>query len=146
MDSSDFEQSSDDSGSADDPRQSGSVPNSFAQLRDDYESGSESVVACTPEKKFEEHDGLSDSDLRTPAQPPKRQRLAAVSPVKMRQFPGSDFDSDGVECDSLFDSIPSRKRGFKRPRQPWSLVKQWKLDQYDREVGRNQDNYGAFFG
>ncbi len=39
-----------------------------------------------------------------------------------------------MDRDSLFDSTPTRKRGFKRPRQPWSLVKEWKLDGYDREV------------
>ena len=72
MHSSDSEHSSDDSGAGVDPRQSGSAANSLLQLQDDYESGSDSVVACTPEKKFEEHDGLSDSsDLHMPAQPSK---------------------------------------------------------------------------
>jgi hypothetical protein len=134
MHSSDSEQSSDDSGSADDPRQSCSVPNSLSHLHDDYdsiyESGSDSVVTCTAEKKIEEHDGLSDcSDLHTPAQPSKRLRLASVSPVKMRQISGSESDSDCVERYSLFDSTPSCKRGFKRPRQPWLLVKQGTLDE-----------------
>ena len=70
---SDSEQSSDDSGSGDDPRQSGAVPNSLSQLQDDYATGSNSVVACTPEKQFEEKDGLSDySDFHTSAQPCKR--------------------------------------------------------------------------
>ena len=50
----------------------------------------------------------------------------------MRKAPQSD--SDGVECDSLFDSPSIRKRCFKRPRQAWSLVKEWSLDEYDREV------------
>ena len=35
---------------------------------------------------------------------------------------------------SLFESTPSRKRSFKRPRHPWSLVKEWPLEKYDREV------------
>ncbi len=26
------------------------------------------------------------------------------------------------------------KRGFKRPRMPWSLVNEWPLDEHDREV------------
>jgi hypothetical protein len=39
-----------------------------------------------------------------------------------------------MERDSLFDSTPTRKRGFKRPRLPWSLVKEWNLEEYDREV------------
>ncbi len=39
-----------------------------------------------------------------------------------------------MERDSLFDSTPTRKRGFKRPRLPWSLVNQWNLEEYDREV------------
>jgi hypothetical protein len=73
MHSTESEHNSDDSGSSDDPRQSGSMPNSLSQLQDDYESGSESVNACTPEKKFEEHDGLFDcSDLHTSAQSSKR--------------------------------------------------------------------------
>ena len=33
-----------------------------------------------------------------------------------------------------FDSPSTRKRGFKRPQQPWSLIKEWSLDEYDREV------------
>ena len=135
MHATDSEHLDDDSGSGDDPRQSGSVPNSLSQLQDDYETGSDSVVACTPEKKIGEQDGLSDnSDLHTPAQPSKRRRLPSVSPVKRRQVAVSESDSDGVERDSLFDSTPSRKRGFKRPRKPWSLVKEWNLDEYDREV------------
>ena len=52
----------------------------------------------------------------------------------MPPVPSQDSDSDGVELDSLFDSPSTRKRGFKRPRQPWSLVKEWPLDEYDREV------------
>jgi hypothetical protein len=75
--------------------------------------------------------------LHTPAQPSKRLRLPSVSPVspvKRRQVAVSESDSDGIERDSLFDSTPTRKRGFKRPRQPWSLVKEWNLGQYDREV------------
>ena len=68
MDSTDSEQYSDDAGSGDDPRQSGSVPNSLSQLQDDYATDADSVVACTPEKQFDEQDGLSDeSDLRTSA-------------------------------------------------------------------------------
>jgi hypothetical protein len=39
-----------------------------------------------------------------------------------------------VDRDSLFDSPSSHKCGFKRPRQAWSFVKDWALDDYDREV------------
>ena len=46
----------------------------------------------------------------------------------------SDSESDCVQRDSLIDSPSTRKRGFKRPRQAWSLVREWSLDQYDREV------------
>ncbi len=126
---------SDDSGCADDPRQSVSVPNSLSQLQHAYDSGSESVVACTPEKKFDDLDGLSDcSDLHMPAQPCKRRHLPSPSPVKRRHVAGSESDSEGVDRDSLFDFTPTHKRGFKRPRQAWSLVKEWKLEEYDREV------------
>jgi hypothetical protein len=49
--------------------------------------------------------------------------------------PPFSFESDdGIDRDSIFDATPSRKRGFKRPRKPWSLVKEWNLDEYDREV------------
>jgi hypothetical protein len=95
---SESEQMSDDSGSGDDPRQSVSVSNSFSQLQNDHESGSDSVVACTPEKKIEEHDGLSDcSDLHTPAQPSKRRRLSSVSTVKRWQVAVSELDFGGVK-------------------------------------------------
>ena len=138
MHSSDSEPSSDDSGAGDDPHQSSAVPNSLLQLQDDYASGSDSVIACTPEKEFGEEDGLSDgSEFHTPAQPSKRRRLPAYSPTMRKgvpPVPAQDSDSDGVERDSLFDSPSNRKRGFKRPRQPWSLVKEWPLDEYDREV------------
>ena len=135
MDSSDSEHSSDDSGAGDDPHQSSAVPNSLLQLQCAYASDSESVVPATPEKQFEEEDGQSDgSDFHTPAQQSKRRRLPTVSPVESRHI--SDSDSDGVARDSLFDpqSPSTRKRGFKRPRTPWSLVKEWALDEYDREV------------
>ena len=72
MNSTDSEHSSDDAGSGDDPRQSSAVPNSLSQLHDAYAADADSVVACTPEKEFEEQDGLSDcSDLHTSAQPSK---------------------------------------------------------------------------
>jgi hypothetical protein len=76
MHSSDSEQSSDDSGAGVDPHQSSAVANSLLQLQDDYASGSDSEIACTPEKEFDEEDGLSDgSEFHTPAQPSKRRRL-----------------------------------------------------------------------
>ena len=85
MQSSEFEQLSDDSGAGDDPHQSSAVPNSLLQLQGDYASGSDSVIACTPEKKFEEQDGLSDgSEFHTPAQPSKRRRIPSASPPKTR--------------------------------------------------------------
>ena len=112
------------------------MPNSLSQLHDAYATDADSVVACTPEKEFEEQDGLSDcSDLHTPAQQSKRRRLPSLSPVKRKKkVVVSESDSDGFERDSLIDETPTRKRGFKRPRQPWSLVKEWPLDEYDREV------------
>ncbi len=73
MHSTDSEHFFDDAGSGDDPRQSVSVPNALSQLQDDYATDADSVVACTPEKNFDEQDGLSDcSDLRTSAQPSMR--------------------------------------------------------------------------
>jgi hypothetical protein len=118
-----------------DPRQSSAVTNSSSQLHDDYATDADSVVACTTEKKIEEQDGLSDdSDLHTPAQQSKRRRLPSLSPVKRKKAVVAESDSDGSERDSLFDVTPTRKRGFKRPRQPWSLVKEWNLEQYDMEV------------
>jgi hypothetical protein len=99
---------------------------------------SDSVVPATPEKSDEEQDRRSDcSDYHTPAQPSKRRRLPTPSLTTRKGIPpvpARESDSDGVECDSLFDSPSSRKRRFKRLRQPWSLVKEWSLDQYYREV------------
>ena len=132
---SDSEQSSDDCGSVVGLRRSSSVPNSSSQLQADYEKGSDSAVARTHEKKFDEQDGLSDgSDFHTPAQPSKRRRLPSASPPQTRRVADYETDSDGIDRDSLFESTPSRKRGFKRPRLPWSLVKEWPLEKYDREV------------
>ena len=136
MHSSESEHSSDDSGAGDDPHRSSAVPNSLLQLQCAYASDSDSAVplAATPEKQFNEQDGHSDgSDFHTPAQPSKRRRLSSVSPVQKRQVDVQDVDSDGFDCDSLFDPPSSRKRGFKRPRMPWSLVKEWSLGDYDRE-------------
>ncbi len=45
-----------------------------------------------------------------------------------------ESDSDGFERDDLFETPTGRKRGFKRPLQAWSLVKDWSLSEYDREV------------
>ncbi len=85
MHSSDSEQSSDDSGAGDEPHQSSAVPNSLLQLQDDYASGSDDVVPCTPDKQFEEEDGQSDgSEFHTPAQQSKRRRLPSVSPAESR--------------------------------------------------------------
>ena len=129
---------SDDSGAGDDPHQSSTVPNSLLQLQGDYASGSDSVVPATPEKSDEEHDGQSaGSEYHTPAQPSMRRRLPTFSPTTTKGIPpvpAQESDSDGVECDSFFDSPSTHKRGFKRPLQPWSLVKEWSLDEYDREV------------
>jgi hypothetical protein len=139
MHSSESELSPDDSGAGDDPHRSSAVPNSLSQLQHAYASGSDSAVPATPEKEFDGQDGQSDcSDLHTPAQPSKRRRLPSVSPYKIRQVAVSESDSDGVYRDFLFDSSSSRKRGFKRPRQPWSLIKEWSLVDYEREVAYDE--------
>ena len=135
MHSCDSEQSSDDFGASDDPHQSSAVPSSLLQLQGDYASGLDDLVPGTPEKEFEEDDGQSDSsDFHTPAQQSKRRRLPSVSPVENRQVYVPNSVSDGVDRDFLFDPPSTRKRGFKRPRMPWSLVKEWPLDGYDMEL------------
>jgi hypothetical protein len=58
MHSTDSEHYSDDAGSGDDPPQSRAVLNSLSQLHDEYATDADSVVACTPEKQFEEQDGV----------------------------------------------------------------------------------------
>ena len=113
MHSTESEQSSDNSGAGDDPHRSSVVPNSLLQLQCAYASDSDSAVAVTPEKQFEEEDGLSDgSEFHTPAQPSKRRRLPSVSPVKRRQVYVSESDFDGVERHSLFDSPSNRTCGL----------------------------------
>ena len=107
MHSSESEQSSENSGACDDPHQSRAVSNSLLQLQGDYASGLDSVIACTPEKEFDEQDGLSDcSDFHTPARPSKRRRLPSVSPVKRRQVTVYESDFDGVESFILFPCNP----------------------------------------
>ena len=135
MHASDLEQLSDDSGAGDDPHQSSAVPNSLLQLQGDYSSGFDSVVPATPDKSYEEQDGQSDgSEYHTPAQPSKRRRLPTYSPKTSKRIPPVSAQKSNSECDSLFDSSSIRKRGFKRRRPHWSLVKEWSLDGYDREV------------
>ena len=136
MASSDSGGSSDDSGSGDDPDQSRTTPNYRRRSDDSNATHADSAIGGTPQKQFDEQEGLSDDSANhTPAQPSKRQRLPTASPKKKsRDFVVPQSDSDSFERDSLFDSPPSRKRGFQRPRKPWSLVKEWSLEHYDREV------------
>ena len=116
MHSSDSEQSSDDCGSVVGPRRSSSVPNSLSQPQDDYEKGSDSAGACTPQKKFDEQDGQSDgSEFHTPAQASKPRGLPSASPPKTRRVADYDTDSDGIDRDSLFESTPSRKPRLQAP-------------------------------
>ena len=123
------EHSDDDSGAGDDPHESSAMPNCLLPLERDYAAGSGSVVSVTPEISFEEEEGQSDdSDLR--AQHQKRRRLPTK---RMNPVPTNDSDSDGVVRDSLIGSSLSHKRGFKRPRLAWCSVKEWDLDDCDKE-------------
>ena len=137
MHSSDSEDSADDSGAGDDPRQSSFTSKSLAEIEDLYSSGSDESVPATPVKQFEEADGQSDSSsFHTPAQPSKRRRLP-TPPVRRQKDVVHDSDSDGFERDDLFDPRKSKNRGFtgiKRPRLPWSLVKTWSLDEHGKET------------
>ena len=129
---SDSERSGDDSGAGDDPRQSSMVPKSSLHHDSDFAAGSGSGFPVTPEKSLEDQEGQSDdSDHQHAAKFQKRRHL----PTK-RNNPAAayDSDSDGVERDSLFDSQSSHKRGFKRPRLPWCLVKEWDLDDCEQEL------------
>ena len=120
---------------SDDPDQSRAMPKSLSQREDGNATDSESVVEGTPQKKIDEQEGQSDdSSMHTPVQPSKRQRLLSVSPAKKGRILVHESDSDGFERDDLFETPTGRKRGFKRPRQAWSLVKDRSLSEYDREV------------
>jgi hypothetical protein len=135
MQSTDFEHSSNDSRSGVHPQPSNATDKSWKDIEDLYSSGSESRVPATPEKEFEEPDGQSDdSDFHTPAQPSKRRRIPSVSPVKRKQVAAPDSESDGMERDSLFESTPIRKRGYLRPRLPWSFVQEWDLEKNEWEA------------
>ena len=117
-----------------DPHQSKSLGNSLSHFNENYVAGAGSGVEGTQQKKFEEQDATQsdDSSQHTPDQPSKRQRFTP-SPLQNSQIVVGESDSDGIERDDLFASRP-RKRGFKRPRQPWSLVKEWPLSDYGREI------------
>ena len=67
--------------------------------------------------------------------PPSRPNASDFLPVLLEnsRIVVGESDSDGIERDDLFAPRP-RKRGFKRPRQPWSLVKEWPLSDYGREI------------
>ena len=109
------------------------MPKSLLQPQD-------SVVPAIPEISDEEQDGRSEGYENLPAQrsqPSKRRRLPTLSPTTTKgtpPVPAQELDSDGFECDSLYDSTSNCKHVFKRQRQPWSIVKEWSLDEYDREV------------
>jgi hypothetical protein len=130
MPTSDSEQSGEDSGADDDPRQSSMVPKSSLHHDSDFAAGLGSGVPVTPEKSFETQEGQSDDSDHHHAKSQKRRRLPTkrINPAAI-----NDSDSDGVESDSLFDYPSSHKRGFKRPRLPWCLVKEWDLDECDQE-------------
>ena len=129
MQASETEHSADDSDAGDDPRQS-RVPKPSLHLESDYAAGSGSGVPATPEKSFEEEEGQSD-DSEHHAQPQKRRRFPTK---RITTVPTQDSDSDGVVRDSLLGSPSSHKRSFKRPRLTWCPVKEWPLDEYEKEL------------
>ena len=63
MASSDSERFSDDSSGSDDPDQSRAMPNSRSQLDDPHATDADSAFDGTPQKKFEEKDGLSNYSI-----------------------------------------------------------------------------------
>ena len=133
--------SSDESSDSDVPDPSRATPKCRRRSNDSNATHADSAFDGTPQKQFDEQDGQSDDSANhTPAQPSKRQRLPTVSPKKKgSEVVVAESDSDSFEPDSLFDSPQTgRKRGFQRPRKPWSLVNEWSLDKYDREVAYEQ--------
>jgi hypothetical protein len=129
MPNSDSEQSGEDSGADDDPRQSSMVPKSSLHHDSDFAAGSGSGVPITPAKSFEEQEGQSDDSDHHHAKSQKRRRLPTK---RMNPVPTNDSDSDGDARDSLIGSSLSHKRGFKRPRLTWCSVKEWDLDDCDK--------------
>ena len=129
VDESDGENSS--GGSGIDPHQFKSDANYLLHFNDNYVAGAGSEVEGTPQKKFDRQDATEsdDSSQHTPAQPSKRQRFSP-RPVENSQIVVGESDSDGIERDDL-SAPPIRKCGFKRPLQPWSLVKEWPLLEYE---------------
>jgi hypothetical protein len=116
-----------DSGGSDDPDSTGPLPKCQSKRKESYEAEPESGDDGSRAKQFDGQDDLSDSSqFHTPAQPSKRRRIPSPSPVKSNS-------SDGVERDDLFESPPSRKRGFRRPRNTWSLVQEWSLEPNERK-------------
>ena len=89
---------------------------------------SDAVKRNKPAPSARDDDSPYSSDFITPTrETPKRRRISA-SPSKCKHV---SSDSDDLERDDLFDSSPpSRKRGFKRPRMPWSLVAEWSTSDY----------------
>ena len=83
MASSDSGGSSDDSGSGDDPDQSRTTPNYRRRSDDSNATHADSAIGGTPQKQFDEQEGLSDDSANhTPAQPSKRRRLPTASPTR----------------------------------------------------------------
>ena len=152
MQSSDSEQSSDDSGSVVDPRRSCSVPNSLSQLQDDYEKGSDSAGACTPQKKFEEQDGLSDCpEFHSESTRPLSLPSAGAFPLPVHLKLGELLITIQIPMGSIAilysnplhpASVVSSARGFLG-----LLLRNGHLrNTIGRLPTKNQDNYGAIFG
>jgi len=71
----------------------------------------------------------NDSSTHTPAQKPKRRRFPSTSPCRSPSPLPMDPELEPINYDSLSDSTPRRKTGFRRPRIQWTNVSSWNTDQ-----------------
>ena len=77
----------------------------------------------------------NDSSSHTPAQKSKRRRRLSMSPPCKSPSPlHPEPELEPFHYDSLSDSTPRRRTGFRRPRIKWANVASWNADQTPRRI------------
>ena len=118
-----------------------SVPNSGAEdgASDGAGMDSEKIrhgklsMSKSLETEDDASDDSNDSSSHTPAQKPKRRRQLSMSPQSPPKSP-SPIPAEPFHYDSLSDSTPRRRTGFRRPRIQWADVASWSTDQNTRHI------------
>jgi hypothetical protein len=113
-----------------------SVPNSGAEddapdaEKMDTERSRHGKISASKQLDTEnDSEDSNDSSTHTPAQKPKRRRFPSTSPCRSPSPLPMEPELEPINYDSLSDSTPRRKTGFRRPRIQWTNVSSWNTDQ-----------------